>query len=181
MVESMGISLCRSFSKRYEELIAFFWEIVHREKNYIVGMVSFLIVWFPYFQTNAVAEKSDILFVLDNSGSMKPKDPDFLARKVVTDLVKRISKDSQVGFVIFSDKAELALSLTVLEDSEFDKKETNALTGLTYRGKYTNIPSAMERAVYELKTNGRKDTQKLIVFMTDGFIDTGNRKKDEDL
>ncbi len=150
-------------------------------KNLILIVALFLTVWLSFFQTNAVAGKSDILFVLDNSGSMKAKDPDFLTRKVVGDLVNGISKESQIGLILFADKVDSVLPLTPLEDSNLDKKVTNALARLSYQGKYTNIPSAIEKAIYDLKTNGRKDTQKLIVFMTDGFIDTGDIRKDDDL
>jgi pSer/pThr/pTyr-binding forkhead associated (FHA) protein/LysM repeat protein len=36
---------------------------------------------------------------------------------------------------------------------------------------YTNIPEAVERAIYELREDGRPDSGKLIVLMTDGILD----------
>ncbi|MGH8119709.1 MAG: FHA domain-containing protein, partial [Gammaproteobacteria bacterium] len=45
---------------------------------------------------------------------------------------------------------------------------------------YTNIPDAIERAVYELKNSDRPDSRKSIVFMTDGIVDTGNAARDQE-
>ena len=36
---------------------------------------------------------------------------------------------------------------------------------------YANIPAAVERAIYELREDGRPDSRKLIVLMTDGILD----------
>jgi Mg-chelatase subunit ChlD len=128
--------------------------------------------------SSALSSKSDVLFVLDNSGSMKKNDPEFLTRKAATNLVEGLSKDSRVGFIIFDDKADISMPLTPVENPDLQKNVAHTMGKLTYSGKYTNIPSAIERAIYDLKQNGRKDAEKLIIFMTDGFIDTGDSKKD---
>ena len=49
---------------------------------------------------------------------------------------------------------------------------------LNYRGKLTDSPAGMERAIYELNSKGRKDASKVIVFMTDGIVDTGDKARD---
>ena len=38
----------------------------------------------------------------------------------------------------------------------------------------------MERAIYELKTRGQDQSQKSIIFITDGIVDTGNKAVDID-
>ena len=43
---------------------------------------------------------------------------------------------------------------------------------------YTNSPAAIESAIYDLKNNGREEARKIIVFMTDGIVDTGNVDRD---
>lgn len=122
----------------------------------------------------AASSQSDILIVLDNSGSMKKNDPEFLTGKAVKDFVQGLDKDSKIGIIIFSDKADVALPLTPRSDAEINNKVVSIIEKLNYNGKFTDIPAAIERAIYELKQNGRKDAEKLIVFMTDGVIDTGN-------
>jgi Mg-chelatase subunit ChlD len=120
----------------------------------------------------------DLILVLDNSGSMKANDPAFLTREVVASFLEGLSEDSRIGFVVFAEKAELALALTDLADDQTRSKVLESLGQIDYSGQYTNTPAAIERAIYELKQNGRTDAEKLILFLTDGIIDTGDRVRD---
>ncbi len=122
--------------------------------------------------------KLDIVLVLDNSGSMKKNDPEFLTRKMVSGFLEGLSEDSRIGFVIFGEKSELAMSLTPVAEKETAGKVQKTLEKVNYKGQFTNSPAAIERAIYELKQNGRKDAERLIIFMTDGIIDTGDRARD---
>jgi hypothetical protein len=54
------------------------------------------------------------------------------------------------------------------------------LAQINYRGRYTDIPAALERALSELKQNGRPQVRKSIVLLTDGVIDTGTVRNDLD-
>ena len=127
------------------------------------------------------ASQQDLLFVLDNSGSMKTHDPEFMTRTAVSDLVEGLSTDARVGIVIFDTKAAYAMPLASIEEEEFRNTVLASLNQLTYQGKDTNIPIAIEKALYELRENGREDATKSIIFMTDGFIDTGDTDKDNKL
>ena len=111
---------------------------------------------------------------------MKSKDPEFMTRQLVINFSHGISRDSRIGLILFASKVDEILPLTPVEDPDLNKKMTDGLNRLTFGGKYTNIPLAIEKALYTLKQNGRKDAQKLIVFITDGFIDTGNARKNEE-
>jgi hypothetical protein len=51
---------------------------------------------------------------------------------------------------------------------------------IDFKGKFTNSPAGIERAVYELKTNGRPQAEKIIIFLTDGIVDTGNKSQDRE-
>jgi len=123
--------------------------------------------------------KMDVMLVLDNSGSMKKNDPNLLVKKALESFLKSFSGDIQLGIVIFSEKAELVLPLTSVSQQGVSEKIAETLKRLDYRGKYTDIPAGIERAIYELK-KGREDARKVIVFMTDGIIDTGNKARDEE-
>jgi len=123
--------------------------------------------------------KMDVMLVLDNSGSMKKNDPNLLVKKALESFLKSFSGDIQLGIVIFSEKAELVLPLTSVSKQGVSEKIAETLKRLDYRGRYTDIPAGIERAIYELK-KGREDARKVIVFMTDGIIDTGNKARDEE-
>lgn len=120
----------------------------------------------------------DIVLVLDNSGSMKKNDPDFLTREVVTNFVNGLGESSRLGMVIFEQEAQLAESLSELRNPDAKATFLASLEKVTYKGQFTNSPAGIERAIYELKTNARKDVQKVIIFLTDGIVDTGDKAKD---
>jgi pSer/pThr/pTyr-binding forkhead associated (FHA) protein/Mg-chelatase subunit ChlD len=131
-------------------------------------------------ETGEVGEKLDLFLVLDNSGSMKTNDPKFLTRTVVTNFLKQIEEHNRLGMVIFDETAVLAQPLTRVADDNAREKFLKTLEKVNYKGQWTNSPDAIERALYELKTNGRKDAEKIIIFLTDGIVDTGNKSRDSE-
>jgi Mg-chelatase subunit ChlD len=155
--------------------------------RWIVFARMFLILWLvlsftrlTYAVTEAGASlelPKDIVLLLDNSGSMKKTDPQFLVKKAVEQFVRESPDDTWLGVLVFDRDARLAAPLTSLA-AETRDSVVAGLAQLDYRGLLTNIPAAMERAIYELKLNGREDATKSIVFLTDGIVDTGNRFRD---
>lgn len=119
----------------------------------------------------------DVMLVLDNSGSMKKNDPDFLVSRAVREFISRQDENTRVGIVIFDQNVRLPVSLT---DASLANRETilNSIEDINYKGLFTDSPAGIERAIYELKSNGRVDAQKSIIFMTDGIVDTGVSERD---
>ena len=131
-------------------------------------------------QFQSVQEKvliKDVVLVLDNSGSMKKNDPNFLVSKAVREFISQQDTNTRVGVVIFDQAVRLPVPLT---DASLANRETilNSLEKINYKGLFTNSPAGIERAIYELKNNGRPEAQKSIIFMTDGIVDTGNPERD---
>ena len=120
----------------------------------------------------------DIVFVLDNSGSMRNNDPNFITKEVVTNFLGGLGEKSHLGMVIFDETANLVVPLTSLDNAEVRARFLESLDKINFKGKFTNSPAGIERAIYELKTNGRQDTKKIIIFLTDGIVDTGNKSQD---
>ncbi|MEJ2098300.1 MAG: VWA domain-containing protein [Deltaproteobacteria bacterium] len=121
----------------------------------------------------------DLMFVLDNSGSMIQNDPKFITREVVTNTLNSLTQNFRVGMVVFDKDARLVQALTAVDTQAAKNTIAAKLDRINYRGQFTNTPAAVERAVYELKTNGREEAKKAIILLTDGIVDTGN--KDQDL
>ena len=119
----------------------------------------------------------DVMLVLDNSGSMKKNDPKFLVAEAIKEFISQKNENTRVGIIIFDGKVQLKVSLTI---ASFANRETilNSIKEINYQGQYTNFPAAIERAIYELKDNGREDSSKSIIFMTDGIVDTGDTSRD---
>ncbi len=123
----------------------------------------------------------DLVFVIDNSGSMRKNDPDFITPKVVNTFISRLPLESQVGMVLFDQGARLLKPLTAVGTDDAQKQFMTAIAKIDYRGQFTNSALGIERALYELKANGRINARKAIVFITDGIIDTGDIEKDQEL
>lgn len=126
----------------------------------------------------SIRMKSDIMLVLDNSGSMKTNDPKFITRDVVTELLNNTGEGFRLGMVIFDKKARLVENLTDMDNKEAAAKFINSLKSINYKGLFTDTPAGVERAIYELKTHGREDAIKILILLTDGIIDTGNKEQD---
>ncbi|MGD8573925.1 MAG: VWA domain-containing protein, partial [Gammaproteobacteria bacterium] len=142
-------------------------------------LFALLLCWAGFLwpaPARAVAER-DVILLLDNSGSMKHNDPQHLEAAAVRDYIQSQSLDTRVGILIFASHARLAVPLTPVTAQTRDGI-LSALKGLDYSGRWTDTPSAVERALYELRTNGRPDASRSIILITDGIVDTGDEVRD---
>jgi Mg-chelatase subunit ChlD len=140
------------------------------------GMVSST----PVFADQSSDPMIDLVFVIDNSGSMRKNDPNFITPQVVQTFVRQLPALSQVGVVLFDQNARLLSPMTRISGEQIEQEIISSLKKIDYRGQRTNTPVGIERAIYELKTNGRPLAQKGIVLITDGIVDTGDPKKDQE-
>ncbi|GMQ96705.1 MAG: hypothetical protein BMS9Abin15_0381 [Gammaproteobacteria bacterium] len=150
---------------------------VHHCTGRVITRVFILLCALIFFPLLAAAVPNDMVLMLDNSGSMKKNDPQFLASKAVSEFIDGLSSDSNVAVIIFDQDVELALPLTPVNDETIAKIKAS-IDSINYRGLYTNSPDALERAIYELKLHARPDAEKSIIFLTDGIVDTGQPAKD---
>ncbi len=119
----------------------------------------------------------DVILVLDNSGSMKKNDPNFLVTKAVKEFISQQDEHTRVGIVIFDQGVRLPVALT---NASLNNRDAilNSIEEINYKGLFTDSPAGIERAIYELKNNGRPEAEKSIIFMTDGIVDTGAPDRD---
>ena len=120
----------------------------------------------------------DVMVVLDNSGSMKKNDPGALMGKAVSAFAGDLPADSRMGIVIFDQGVRPALALTAGGTAKFEAQVAQGLRGINYRGQWTDIPGGVERALYELREQGRPQAQRALILFTDGVVETGNAATD---
>jgi Mg-chelatase subunit ChlD len=123
---------------------------------------------------------TDVMVVIDNSASMKKNDPGFLLKQALTTFADNLQGDTYTGFILFSDNVDMVMALKPLKNDSAQIKLEMVTNLINYSGMHTSIPAAIEKAYYELKVNGRKGSDKLIIFLTDGIVDLpDNAKNDE--
>lgn len=120
----------------------------------------------------------DVVMALDNSGSMRKNDKDALMSKAVAAFAGRLPADAQLGIVIFDQSVRVPQGLTNVGTPDFSARVAQSLRGIDYRGQWTDIPGAVERALYELRTHGRPGALQILILFTDGVVETGNSTKD---
>lgn len=126
------------------------------------------------------ASGRDVILVLDNSGSMRANDPARLAAPAVAEFIAGQPRDTRVAIVLFGADAKLVLPLMPAEVAA-DGEAATALRQFNYRDLWTQTAAGVERALYELRNEGRADATRAIVLMTDGIVDTGNAARDAEL
>lgn len=127
----------------------------------------------------AASEPRDVMLVLDNSGSMRANDPARLSVSAVTDFIRSQSPDTHVGIVVFAASPRLVQPLTPVMPGERERL-LGGLDSLDFSGQWTETAAAVERALYELRINGRDGVDKAVILMTDGIVDTGNVQRDQE-
>jgi len=135
--------------------------------------------WLALSAAMPVYAAQDVVLVLDNSGSMRGNDPNRLASKAVTDFINGQAEDTHVSLIEFATTPTVLMPLTAV-NAETRAQALTSLQKLDYRGQWTDIGAALERALYELDTHGRSDAQKYVILMTDGYVDVGNATRDSD-
>ncbi|NNK85407.1 MAG: VWA domain-containing protein [Desulfobacterales bacterium] len=125
----------------------------------------------------ALTAPKDIILMIDNSGSMKKGDPKFLTKNAVAEFVERLSDNNRVAVLIFDHRIILSVPLTIVSKTT-KAKVLASLKRIDYMGRLTDIPAAMDLAIHELKLGGLESSQKSIIFITDGIVDTGNKQHD---
>lgn len=132
----------------------------------------------------------DVVFVLDNSGSMRTHDPAFLTREAVVDFTAALAERSRlqdfparIGIVLFDEDVTVALPLTPIADRLAQaprERLAPALAALDYSGQRTRSADGIERALYALRESRPEDGRQAIVFLTDGKLDTGDPARDRE-
>ena len=125
------------------------------------------------------AAPQDVILIVDNSGSMRKIDPARLAKRTAAEFLQQLPADFYAGVIIFDQNARLVMPLTPATAAG-KAKLAASLDGMNYRGKFTDSPAAIERAIFELKSKARPDAVKTIVFVSDGVVDTGSALRDSE-
>ena len=135
--------------------------------------------------TSNAVQHFDIVFVIDDSGSMKQTDPNRLRVEALKRFIDILPKEGdQVGVVTYSTKVLETMSLRDIR-SESDKNDVKkfAETKITQNGGWTDTAVGLKQATAYLDEFKKVDHKQLIILVTDGandFGDTGRTKAQSD-
>ena len=123
----------------------------------------------------ANATPQDIILIIDNSGSMKNNDPHFLTRETVAEFVSGLADEQRAGLLLFGTQSRLISNLH--SSSQLNSRiEAGELSQIDYLDMWTDTAAAIELALYELKMNGAANAEPVIIILTDGIVDTGDKQ-----
>jgi hypothetical protein len=125
----------------------------------------------------AAAATKEVVLVLDNSGSMKARDRQLWVRQVAEDFIAHGDPLTKAAVVLFDDDGRIELPLRQTTGAT-DPGVQAALEKINYKGQWTNISAALRRALEALGAAGPGHTAKTIVLLTDGKLETGDRRRD---
>ena len=94
-----------------------------------------------------IANKLDIMLVLDNSGSMMKNDPKFLTPEVVTNFLGVLADETRLGMILFDQEVRLLEPIKALTNSVEKAKFLKSLEQVNYKGRYSDSPAATRSAV----------------------------------
>lgn len=120
---------------------------------------------------------ADLIIVFDNSGSMRSNDPQVLAKDAVRRFIADLDGEYRLALMLFDQRVDLVVPLAT-PDATRGAALDAGIARINYRGQRTDIPAALERAVQELKDSSRADAAKMVLFLTDGIVDTGDPAAD---
>jgi hypothetical protein len=150
-------------------------------KKKVAIILGCLIIFFSTGVHSAEKKNMDVVLVMDSTGSMKKSDPQFLRIPAAKLFISLLDKHDRASVVSFTDSAEI-LSSSVLLDSENGRDTLSQVVDkITSTGLHTNLYEALNEGIEVLGEEKRPGSEKVIVFMSDGIMDTGDPEKDNAL
>jgi hypothetical protein len=147
--------------------------------NNLFLLLILIITVNPAFAANK--QPVDAVVIMDSSGSMKKTDPKELRKPAAKLFITLLGKEDKLSVMSFSSQAWPITFLTQLNTRRNKDKALYATDKISSKGVYTNIHAAIERAIDLLKNSARLNRDPIIVLMSDGKMDVGNKQRSTEL
>jgi hypothetical protein len=113
--------------------------------------------------------KPDVRLLIDISGSMKDSDPENLRAPALDLIVRLLPEGSKAGVWVFGHDIQVLVEHRVIDEA-WREEAANAVAQIDNSGQLTNIPAALDAALYDFE---RLDPgyRTSIILLTDGKVD----------
>ena len=119
----------------------------------------------------------DAVVIMDSSGSMKQTDPKQLRKPAAKLFISLLDSEDRLSVVSFSSQAWPITYLTQLKTDKQLKQALRATNKISHKGMHTNIHSAITKGIEFLKESDQLNREPIIILMSDGQMDVGNKEK----
>ena len=120
----------------------------------------------------------DAVLLLDSSGSMKKTDSHMLRVSAAKLFISLLGENDRVAVISFSDNGYPVIGLTPTNTPHNRARLLSAADKINSRGAYTNLYAALTKAQEMLQRSSMDGRARYILLLTDGKMDTGNKKQD---
>ncbi len=121
--------------------------------------------------------KEDIAILVENSAAMQKIDRNLVLPEVISAFVERIDREARIALILFDENAVLKAPFAPATGGA-SSRFIRGLKAIDYSDQHANSAAALERALHELKSVGRKGAGKSVILVSRGSISTGNEKLD---
>ncbi len=123
----------------------------------------------------------DAVVAMDSSGSMKKTDPKELRKPAAKLFINLLGKQDRLSVMSFSSQAWPITFMTSLDTDKNISKSMRATDKVSSKGLYTNIYAAIKRGINLLKNSENNGHDPIIVLMSDGQMDVGDKARSAEL
>lgn len=120
------------------------------------------------------SQGTNIVLLMDSSGSMKTTDPENLRKPAAKLLVSLLGKNDRASIISFSDHGYPVTYLLDTASQKGQEQLFSAIEKISSRGLQTNLYSAIATAEGVLAQDNDPTRRRLIVLMSDGKMDLGD-------
>lgn len=143
----------------------------------LIGILVGLCLLYSFPTTAEETSGTNIVLLLDSSGSMKTTDPDSLRKPAAKLLVSLLGENDRASIISFSDHGYPVTYLLDAANSTNQVQLFAAIEKISSRGTQTNLYSAIATAESVLEQDKDESRRKIIVLMSDGKMDLGDDEK----
>lgn len=143
----------------------------------VMLFVAGLALEFVYeLNLGGLKQVKNIVFVIDDSGSMETNDPDGSRYEATKMLIDKMDKEKEAAIIVFDDRAQLIQPFVRLRDQGVKDEVYAKLDSLEPMQGGTNIDQALAEAMNQIQERDTSKRGTLVILLSDGYsvVDTEN-------